>query len=810
MPKTGLPLFLRLERDGQTICEASASELALPFTIGRKDTNFWRIPADDMSASGTHAEVLFRRRALWIRDLGSRNGTYVMGRRVKEVKLAPGTQVGIGHCRLIVETDRRSGSARSYEHHRLVRTNGPQAGTVFELKDGSTFVGCGVGDGISCPSILVSKRHAEIVCKADDSCWIKDCGSRNGTFVNGVALKDAEKFLRDGDVISFADCEFKFCDRNKQAPYPWLKMLFAAVVTVAVCCGAYFMVQSVFPSAERILNEERRYELAENFGMALALLDKVPNARGGDAYLDEVARRKASIGVWTNTVARWEIVRDDFGRRRWVRASKNLGDLLSDGVDGWGWNTTTALTEKHKAMVMKELLDVFLKSRKVLGGIFSESEQGREKEVIDRCLKEMSDALGRKGWRDDLPTGPLREDMERQRDALKAVASDFKKIGEATSCIVKPDSNEIEAVMKSASVFESVTRVLEDIAKSSEARNETWRKVAEKSKMKLVSSDIVARRCQTYLPSLRKILETRRAFEANCEALASLEYGKMTGKLPLPSDSQTDVLPVLVYIRDGLRLANERLNGQVRKSVEDQVARLGQYGISTNGAPECVLALLDRRNMAKAFLCDTLDPASRPPSATRTERVGEYDRMFGIEELGAFIQGVEHERAMNVDDDTGRPKPLLLQAILAYAQMSRFSRCCETPDVLYIRDKIDPPGGNKLRNLSDVVADLQEKKSTLVDSWWGRQTKDVRANIVLHAAALALDGGFGLDEGDVGEFVKERQSWKAALEKLDRRIKDDPFCVDEVRPMLLRLAIPGVPFGRTMRHWADSAEKGGR
>jgi len=56
------------------------------------------------------------------------------------------------------------------------------------------------------PSQLVSKEHAEIYV-ANGSLRLRDLGSTNGTFVNRQAVDDLP--LREGDIIHFADFEFR-------------------------------------------------------------------------------------------------------------------------------------------------------------------------------------------------------------------------------------------------------------------------------------------------------------------------------------------------------------------------------------------------------------------------------------------------------------------------------------------------------------------------------------------------------------------------------------------------------------------------
>ena len=64
------------------------------FVIGRKMTN--NIYLTDINASREHAQVEWRDGALVIRDLKSRNGTYVNGKRIEEQQIGPDDLIQIG------------------------------------------------------------------------------------------------------------------------------------------------------------------------------------------------------------------------------------------------------------------------------------------------------------------------------------------------------------------------------------------------------------------------------------------------------------------------------------------------------------------------------------------------------------------------------------------------------------------------------------------------------------------------------------------------------------------------------------------
>jgi hypothetical protein len=124
----------------------------------------------------------------------------------------------------------------------------------------------------------------------------------------------------------------------------------------------------------------------------------------------------------------WRQVQACCPNRQWVDASKILGTLLSDNPDRWGWNTQTAQKEKRRARILKEVLDVFLEARGKLEGRFSDDEIDRERIVFEYQLKRMEAALKRSDWSNDIPSGELRGDMDEQRETMKAVVDDLKKL----------------------------------------------------------------------------------------------------------------------------------------------------------------------------------------------------------------------------------------------------------------------------------------------------------------------------------------------------------------------------------------------
>ena len=70
-------------------------------TIGRATSNM--LVLNDLQASRQHARLDFENGAWSVRDLNSRNGTFVNGQRVTLQALRPGDQITIGEALLVVK-----------------------------------------------------------------------------------------------------------------------------------------------------------------------------------------------------------------------------------------------------------------------------------------------------------------------------------------------------------------------------------------------------------------------------------------------------------------------------------------------------------------------------------------------------------------------------------------------------------------------------------------------------------------------------------------------------------------------------------
>lgn len=89
--------------------------------------------------------------------------------------------------------------------YRLKVVAGPNAGTVYPLSEGSYSIGRQADNSIVIDSEKVSKTHCVLVVN-NQSLSIKDEGSTNGTFVNGVLSRS--RILKKGDRVKVGNVVF--------------------------------------------------------------------------------------------------------------------------------------------------------------------------------------------------------------------------------------------------------------------------------------------------------------------------------------------------------------------------------------------------------------------------------------------------------------------------------------------------------------------------------------------------------------------------------------------------------------------------
>ncbi|RAL25285.1 hypothetical protein DL240_03480 [Lujinxingia litoralis] len=192
------------------------------YVVGRLETCDVVLPS--ASVSREHARISVQDGRCYIEDLGSANGVVVDGQRVVQQRdLGTASQIRIGDYYLYLEFKRSARMKQlnvlstlfidsGNEHHKLVRINDAFAGEEFSLSEVENTIGRTDENFILLSDASISRRHA-IVARHGDLYSVVDCGSSNGTRLNGKAVQ-SQQALSAGDRVEFGNLEFVFVEGN--------------------------------------------------------------------------------------------------------------------------------------------------------------------------------------------------------------------------------------------------------------------------------------------------------------------------------------------------------------------------------------------------------------------------------------------------------------------------------------------------------------------------------------------------------------------------------------------------------------------
>lgn len=200
------------------------------FPIGRNEPPFGSYDREIVAElSRRHARVFWEGGALYVADLGSKNGTSVNGVAVQDKP-----------CRLYDRDELCLGGTLSYRVKIAARTAKPRrAGTLLSLTLTPVRDDLGLQPIVIArfPFLIskadevfarykdasphqvnyISRRHAHIFLKGGAP-FVEDLGSTNGTFVGGTRLDEHAVELRDGDVLGLAGSHFVYTVSLQREP----------------------------------------------------------------------------------------------------------------------------------------------------------------------------------------------------------------------------------------------------------------------------------------------------------------------------------------------------------------------------------------------------------------------------------------------------------------------------------------------------------------------------------------------------------------------------------------------------------------
>jgi ribosome-associated protein YbcJ (S4-like RNA binding protein) len=186
-----------------------------PLRIGRSRDNDIRITQD--TASGHHAQVLCASNGVFVKDLGSTNGTFVNGRMIRQGRLEDGDVISVGKHELrYLESD--EGLEEAPPPHaeipdaandaplaapvlgRLRFMNGPSRDRVLDLKGRMTAIGR-AGDPIV--AVASGRKRCFVVRLGEEAALSR-------VAVNGRPVGRRARKLHAGDVIEVGEVRMEF------------------------------------------------------------------------------------------------------------------------------------------------------------------------------------------------------------------------------------------------------------------------------------------------------------------------------------------------------------------------------------------------------------------------------------------------------------------------------------------------------------------------------------------------------------------------------------------------------------------------
>jgi ABC-type multidrug transport system ATPase subunit len=167
-------------------------------SIGRSASN--TVVIQNSVVSGSHAEISLIDKQLYIKDLGSTNGTFVDHVKIPQGQLVLVGQKSISLSGVVTIQVRPSEKASTASSSQASVPNlSAQIQQVLQQK-GSVIIGRADSADVKIENSQVSRQHAKIS-SSEGRYFVEDLGSMNGTYVNGQRISSRTTISASDDII---------------------------------------------------------------------------------------------------------------------------------------------------------------------------------------------------------------------------------------------------------------------------------------------------------------------------------------------------------------------------------------------------------------------------------------------------------------------------------------------------------------------------------------------------------------------------------------------------------------------------------
>jgi len=734
--------------------------------IGRSRDCALVIPSDDRAASSKHAILKKKFGGIFIVDAGSRNGLFFNGERITERKLVAGDCIKIGESELVVASvaeqkkEEAAAAVIMNKCHRLECLSGLLKGQVFDMGQQMLRVGSDPDSELHLADSLISRRHAELSMDEKGECWVNDLKSSNGTFVNRIPLSGKKRMLKDGDIVSFSFMDFRFLDKavKHTRSFFWVKI---ASVIVTLIAGAifYFAYMVGTSSAPDLIKLAKGYASQERFVDARGTLEKAQNARQFQQYKLECDALIEKVSIWEKTYNDWNYVQRRMKEKEWAEAVRTLGSMRCDRMENWNWNELNAIKSKNQASTVKDYLDSYLKVQASLRS----TEHGVE--AMKAMQQEMTTIIGEMEVSKDELYAPLLESSRKVLETLTGNLTHLDSMNQAIAQLDQPYPNFKLIVAELRAVDEKATGTVKQMA-------------------------------VRYLAPIQKMQDIQDQLLKNATALAALKFDQVSTGIELPTVDECAVNPLINSQRKNIE--NIDKNFQIAKAqIEHLLNMFKKNNIEIFKTPRLIQSFLDESSWTEVFACDVLK--RKIPKRTRTESVGAYDRVFGIDYFYEVLRALP-EKYDDAALESMQFQPECVQIKTLFGNFVDFIDFVGLPQNKWLLR-------GEIQKVYDYCQQQMTQRDKIIGFLFDETATDSVTRRSLLGRALALHlAPSGRFSRDVCEKVAEDfKKYRVPLVKLNNDYDTaPPEKAIELRSQILAVGIPGDPVVRRM--WATIQE----
>ncbi|MBN1669532.1 MAG: FHA domain-containing protein [Kiritimatiellae bacterium] len=755
---------LRFERDGKKLYEIAAESMPGELIIGRSAQCDWQTPKEERKVSGQHASIFREGEQLFIKDLGSKNGTFFAGERITKRALQAGDRIEIGGCSLIVGEEAAPSSVSQppvstqlpgRPPPQLIGQTGALRGRKFVVAGSPFVIGSDPGLSLSVPDSLVSRRHAEINVAPDGRCRIRDLGSTNKTAVNGHVLAEGEEAeLNKGDRVRVAHYTLLFDDGTGLGGRKNLYVAGGAAAALLVLL--VLVLRACNPPAERLIGRARHAAAAGRFDDARAALGRAEHARRAESHRAAREALLHDVQVWDATAKAWQGAVDSLARGDWDVAAGLFKQLAAKDPRAWGWDEEARETLPAEAGGAGALLSAYLAARDAVGrGYLSSEEVGKRtaalRNAVERCGAEPPAYLA-----------ALLDAATRVRSSLADLVDESKQFARLDGLLAWPPEAE-QAVTFLAQMAEH-------------------------------GAGAMKQRAGELLGPVKAIAAALAQYRAAVQALSEVAlHDARRIQLSLPSPELCAKDPRVAEARTNIQNRHASLLQAVTEL--ERISALSPKGLLR---PEQVAMWQAPATLENVFACDSL--SRPPPPAARREPAGEYDRYLGIEDFFGFYMELSGRTQLRPLKTPFRP--------LVPQSKEYFARVNSAIQFMDAHKDADWQRGELAAALADYRKQIELRDRVVADML--ARAERARGREALIAAGIAMQlaeapdklllAGRGLRDWAAAAFAAHLTALRALGRQYEEAAGEHQRA--ECAAQILREGLPGSP--TVTRVWAES------